>query len=170
VIANSSREAHAKQKTLAKERKAAKPNSDMIERTKKLWEKLRLKSHTEKEERNKLVAELFEIITGRVKDFVFKHDSVRVIQCAVKYSTMEQRRMIARELKGEFKQLAEGKYSKFLIAKLLEKGYVVRFLFSFQTNVVQRPRNPRADRLGILWTCSTHDQPPRGCLDIGRLI
>jgi pumilio family protein 6 len=94
----------------------------MIERTKKLWEKLRLKSHTEKEERNKLVAELFEIITGRVKDFVFKHDSVRVIQCAVKYANMEQRRMIARELKGEFKQLAEGKYSKFLIAKLLEKG------------------------------------------------
>jgi len=30
--------------------------------------------------------------------------------------------MIARELKGEFKVLAEGKYSKFLIAKLVEKG------------------------------------------------
>ncbi|KAF2706579.1 ARM repeat-containing protein [Pleomassaria siparia CBS 279.74] len=120
--ANSSREAHAKQKTLAKERKAAKPNADIIERSKKLWEKLRLKSHTEKEERNKLVVELFEIVTGRVKDFVFKHDSVRVVQCAVKYSNMEQRRMIARELKGEFKTLAEGKYSKFLIAKLLEKG------------------------------------------------
>lgn len=111
---------------LAKERKAAKPNADIIERSKKLWEKLRLKSHTEKEERNKLVVELFEIVTGRVKDFVFKHDSVRVVQCAVKYSNMEQRRMIARELKGEFKTLAEGKYSKFLIAKLLEKGYVVQ--------------------------------------------
>lgn len=59
-----------------------------------------------------------------MKDFVFKHDSVRVIQTAIKYSTIEQRRMIARELKGEFKVLAEGKYSKFLIAKLLEKGYV----------------------------------------------
>lgn len=35
---------------------------------------------------------------------------------------MEQRRMIARELTGEFKILAEGKYSKFLIAKLVEKG------------------------------------------------
>jgi pumilio family protein 6 len=87
-----------------------------------LWEKLRLKSHVEKEERKALVKELFEIITGRVKDFVFKHDSVRVIQCAIKYSTIEQRRTIARELKGEFKTLAEGKYSKFLIAKLLEKG------------------------------------------------
>jgi pumilio family protein 6 len=125
--ATSSREAHAKQKALAKERKAAKPNADIIERSKKLWERLRLKSHVEKEERKKLVKELFEIITGRVKDFVFKHDSVRVIQTAIKYSTIEQRRMIARELKGEFKVLAEGKYSKFLIAKLLEKGYVIHF-------------------------------------------
>ncbi|KAI2487737.1 CPL domain containing protein [Pyrenophora tritici-repentis] len=119
---NNSREAHAKQKALAKERKAAKPNADIIERSKKLWEKLRLKSHVDKDERKELVKELFEIITGRVKDFVFKHDSVRVIQTAIKYSTMEQRRMIARELKGEFKVLAEGKYSKFLIAKLVEKG------------------------------------------------
>jgi pumilio family protein 6 len=120
--ATNSREAHAKQKALARERKAAKPNADIIERSKKLWEKLRLKSHVDKEERKGLVKELFEIITGRVKDFVFKHDSVRVIQTAIKYSTMEQRRMIARELKGEFKVLAEGKYSKFLIAKLVEKG------------------------------------------------
>ncbi|KAH7080391.1 armadillo-type protein [Paraphoma chrysanthemicola] len=120
--ANNSREAHAKQKALAKERKAAKPNADVIERSKKLWEKLRLKSHIQKDERKELVKELFEIIEGRVKDFVFKHDSVRVIQTAIKYSTMEQKRMIARELKGEFRTLAEGKYSKFLIAKLVEKG------------------------------------------------
>jgi pumilio family protein 6 len=86
-----------------------------------LWEKLRLKSHVEKDARKELVKELFELVTGRVKDLVFKHDSVRVIQCAIKYSTIEQRRMIARELKGEFKTLAEGKYAKFLIAKLLEK-------------------------------------------------
>lgn len=122
LLASNSREAHAKQKALAKERKNAKPNADVIERSKKLWEKLRLKSHVDKEERKELVKELFDIITGRVKDFVFKHDSVRVIQTAIKYSTMEQRRMIARELKGEFKVLSEGKYSKFLIAKLVEKG------------------------------------------------
>lgn len=66
----------------------------------------------------------FDIVTGRIKDFVFKHDSVRVIQSALKYTTsMDQRRIIARELKGEFRGLAEGKYSKFLVAKLLEKGY-----------------------------------------------
>jgi pumilio homology domain family member 6 len=122
TTASSSREAHAKQKALAKERKAAKPNADIISRSKKLWERLRLKSHVDKEERAKLVAELFEIVMGRVKDFVFKHDSVRVIQCAVKYGTVEQKKMIARELKGEYKSLAESRYAKFLIAKLLENG------------------------------------------------
>jgi len=89
-----------------------------------LWEKLRQKTNVSREERDGLIDKTFEIITGRVKDFVFKHDSVRVIQSALKWTTkMEHRRIVARELKGEFKGLAEGKYAKFLIAKLLEKGY-----------------------------------------------
>ncbi|KAF2496198.1 ARM repeat-containing protein [Lophium mytilinum] len=119
---SSSREAHAKQKALSKERKAAKPNADEIARSKKLWERLRLKSHVDLEERKRLVAELFDIVTGRVKDFVFKHDSVRVVQCALKYANKEQKKMIAEELRGEYRALAESKYAKFLIAKLLVTG------------------------------------------------
>jgi pumilio family protein 6 len=69
-----------------------------------------------------LVAELFEIITGRVKDFVLKHDSVRVIQTAIKYANLEQKRMIAKELAGTYRQLAESRYAKFLIGKLLVQG------------------------------------------------
>jgi len=83
---------------------------------------LRRKSHVPKDERVKLVKELFEIITGHVKDFVLKHDSVRVIQTAIKYSTPDQKRMIAKELKGTYRQLAESKYAKFLIGKLLVQG------------------------------------------------
>ena len=66
--------------------------------------------------------ELFSIITGRVKDFVFKHDSVRVIQTAIKYGNLDQRKMIARELKGDYRALAESRYAKFLIGKLLVRG------------------------------------------------
>ena len=117
-----SREAHAKQKAAAAERKAAKPNADFIARSKKLWERLRRKSHVPLEERKKLVAELFEIITGRVRDFVFKHDSVRVIQTALKYANLQQRKMIAKELKGEYKALSESKYAKFLLGKILVHG------------------------------------------------
>ncbi|KAH6678256.1 armadillo-type protein [Halenospora varia] len=124
VVANSqsSKEAHAKQKQLVKERKAAKPLADDLSRTKKLWERLRRKSHVPVEERKKLVAELFEIITGRIKDFVLKHDSVRVVQTAIKYANPEQKRMIAKELSGTYRQLAESKYAKFLIGKLLVQG------------------------------------------------
>ncbi|KAL9044675.1 MAG: hypothetical protein Q9214_002203 [Letrouitia sp. 1 TL-2023] len=119
---SSSREAHAKQKTLAYERRAAKPNADAIARTKKLWERLRRKSHVPPPERKKLIAELFFIITGHIKDFVLKHDSVRVIQTALKYANVEQRRMIARELKGEYKVLVESRYAKFLVGKLMSFG------------------------------------------------
>ena len=118
----SSREAHAKQKVLAKERKASKPNADQIHRAKKIWERLRIKSNVPQEERQQLLTELFELLTGRVHDFVFKHDAVRTIQCALKYSTMPQRIQIAGELKGSYCQLAESRYAKFLVAKLITKG------------------------------------------------
>ncbi|EAW07792.1 uncharacterized protein ACLA_025090 [Aspergillus clavatus NRRL 1] len=119
---NASREAHAKQKVLLQERRAAKPNADIIARSKQLWERLRRKSHVPLEERKKLIAELFEIITGRVKDFVFKHDSVRVVQTALKYANLEQRKQIAQELKGSYKELAQSRYAKFLIGKLIVHG------------------------------------------------
>jgi len=122
IQGQSSKEAHAKQKQLAQERKAAKPLAESLARTKKIWERLRRKSHVPLEERKQLVTELFEIITGRVKDFVLKHDSVRVVQTAIKYANPEQKRMIAKELAGTYRQLAESRYAKFLIGKLLIQG------------------------------------------------
>jgi pumilio homology domain family member 6 len=107
---------------LAQERKAAKPLADQLVRTKKIWERLRRKSHVPVDERKQLVTELFEIITGRIKDFVLKHDSVRVVQTAIKYANPEQRLLIAGELSGTYRQLAESRYAKFLIGKLLVQG------------------------------------------------
>ncbi|KAI4198157.1 MAG: hypothetical protein LQ350_005444 [Teloschistes chrysophthalmus] len=121
-LSTSSKESHAKQKALAQERRASKPNADSIARSKKLWERLRRKSHVPLAERKKLVAELFDIVTGHVKDYVLKHDSVRVIQTAIKYANLDQRRMIAKELKGEYRGLAESRYAKFLVGKLLVHG------------------------------------------------
>lgn len=63
--------------------------------------------------------ELFTIITGRMRDFVLKHDATRAVQTAIKYSTAAQRRDIAKELQGGYQQLAESRYAKFLIGKLL---------------------------------------------------
>lgn len=104
---------------MAQERKAAKPLADEVHRTKKIWERLRIKSSVPKDERQKLVDELFTIITGRMRDFVLKHDAVRAVQTALKYSTSVQRKQIAKELQGTYAQLAESRYAKFLIGKLL---------------------------------------------------
>ena len=49
-----------------------------------------------------------------------------MIQCALKYANQEQRKQIAKELKGEFKTLAESRYAKFLVAKLVVEGYGIR--------------------------------------------
>ncbi|KAI0966945.1 armadillo-type protein [Xylaria arbuscula] len=117
-----SRESHQKQKQLSQERKANKPLADELTRAKKLWERLRRKSHVPKDERVKLVEELFAITTGRMKDFVLKHDAVRVVQTAIKYSTPDRRRMIAKELQGTYALLAESRYAKFLIGKLIVEG------------------------------------------------
>ncbi|KAF3939539.1 hypothetical protein ABW19_dt0209888 [Dactylella cylindrospora] len=119
---NKSRESHAAQKKLANERRQAKPNSDIIQRSKKIWERLRRKSHVPLEERKALTDELFKIVTGRVKELVFKHDASRVIQTAVKYGSAERRQEIARELKGEYVQLAESAYGKYLVVKLMHYG------------------------------------------------
>ena len=147
VLPGSSKEAHAKQKVERQERKAAKPNADSIATSKKLWERLRRKSHVPREERKTLVAELFDIITGRVKDFVFKHDSVRVIQTALKYANVDQRKSIARELKGEYKTLAQSKYAKFLIGKMLVHGdYETRDLVvpEFYGHIRRMMKHPEA--------------------------
>lgn len=121
-LETTSAEAHKAQRQLAKERKLAKPNADSIQRSKKIWERLRRKSHVPKEERKALVTELFEIIEGKVRDFVFKHDSVRVIQCALKYANLQQRKLIMTELKGDVRTLAESRYGKFLVAKMVVEG------------------------------------------------
>lgn len=121
-LETTSAEAHAKQRQVAKERRAAKPNADAIQRSKQLWERLRRKSHVPKEERKELVAELFGIIDGRVREFVFKHDSVRVIQCAIKYARPEQLKSIVKELQCDVRDLVESRYGKFLVAKMVVQG------------------------------------------------
>ena len=85
----------------------------------KIWERLRLKTQISKQERDQLLDELFGIITGRMREFVLKHDAVRAVQTAIKFSNRERRKEIAKELKGSYVQLAESRYAKFLIGKLL---------------------------------------------------
>ena len=140
-----SKESHAKRKALAQERKAAKPNADSIARAKKIWERLRIKSAVPLPERKQLATELFDIITGHTKDFVFRHDSSRVVETALKYGTPEQRRSIASDLQGEYRNLAISRYSKHLVGKILVYGdkairdMVVPELYGHVRHMIKHP-------------------------------
>lgn len=52
------------------------------------------------------------IIRGKVKDIVFKHDASRIVQSVVKYGGQTERDEIAKELSDSYKELAQNKYSK----------------------------------------------------------
>jgi pumilio family protein 6 len=53
-----------------------------------------------------------DIVRGHVKDLVLKHDASRIIQTLVKRGTAKEREEIAGELKGQYKALAQSRYSK----------------------------------------------------------
>lgn len=93
------------------QRKAAKPHSDLLSESKRIWAKVRQKN-IPSTERQKHVKELLSVIRGKVKDIVFKHDASRIVQSIVKYGSQADRDEIAAELKGKFKELAQNKYSK----------------------------------------------------------
>ncbi|KAJ3043930.1 hypothetical protein HDV00_003970 [Rhizophlyctis rosea] len=112
------RQSRAEQKKLLQERKAHKPNAGLIQRAKKLWEHLRQKK-LKPEDRQKYMAELMEMVEGKAKDIIFKHDASRIVQCALKYGSQEQRNLIASELKGQYAEIAKAQYGRFIVSKVL---------------------------------------------------
>ncbi len=67
------------QKLLAKERRASKPNAQLIAKAKSQWS-LAHQKNISKSERERYVNDLVVTIRGKVQDVVFKHDASRVIQ------------------------------------------------------------------------------------------
>ncbi|KAI0646045.1 ARM repeat-containing protein [Trametes meyenii] len=137
---NAARESHKVQKALLEQRRASKPHSALLTEAKGAWTLARQKN-LPKEERAKHIRTLMETIRGKVKDIVFKHDASRIVQTAVKYGGQKERNEIAEELKGKYRELAQSKYSKFLVTKLIRlcpahranilrefQGYVLRML------------------------------------------
>lgn len=106
-----SREAHKAQRVVQDQRRAAKPHSNIIVDAKRVWSMARQKNISTTE-RKKHIKELMDVIRGKVKDIVFKHDASRIVQTVVKYGGQKERDEIALELKGRYKELAENKYSK----------------------------------------------------------
>ncbi|KAJ4474996.1 armadillo-type protein [Lentinula aciculospora] len=125
----SARESHIAQKVLQQSRKAAKPHSDLISEAKRVWALARSQSISAKE-RKKHIVELMNVVRGKVKLIVFKHDASRIIQTLVKHGGKSERVEICEELEGSYAESAKNRYAKFLILKL------IRLLPSHRTNII----------------------------------
>ncbi|KAH9949712.1 ARM repeat-containing protein [Amylocystis lapponica] len=145
---NAAREAHKVQRALFDQRRAAKPHSDLLVDAKQAWTLARQKTLS-KEERTKHIGALMDIIRGKVKDIVFKHDASRIVQTVVKHGREKERNEVAAELQGKYRELAQSKYSKFLITKLIRlcpahrpailrefQGHVLRLLLHREASSV----------------------------------
>lgn len=102
---------HAEQKEKAALRKAQKPHSELVARAKIHWEKVRQNKSMTREERQQHLDPLMEVVTGHVKDVIFKHDASRIIQSIVKWGSRKEREIVAQELEGTYLQLAQDKYA-----------------------------------------------------------
>ncbi|KAG9311279.1 armadillo-type protein [Chiua virens] len=112
--------------------------SQLITDAKRVWSLARQKNLSSTD-RQKHVRDLMNIVTGKVKDIVFKHDASRIIQTIVKYGGQRERDQVAGELKGHYKGLAKSKYSKFLVTKLIRFCPVhrVSILSEFRSHVLK---------------------------------
>ncbi|KAJ3893459.1 armadillo-type protein [Lentinula edodes] len=137
----SARESHIAQKVLQQSRKAAKPHSDLISEAKRVWALARSQSISANE-RKKHITELMNVVRGKVKLIVFKHDASRIIQTLVKYGGKAEREEICEELKGSYADSAKNRYAKFLLLKLIRllPSHRTDILSSFHGHVLSRSR------------------------------
>ncbi|RDD40227.1 Pumilio-like protein 3 [Trichoplax sp. H2] len=104
-----------------KMRKEMKDNSKVITKAKSLWESIRM-HNISNEKRSELIKQLLLLISSIMQDLVMRHDTVRIVQCCLKFGNEEQRREICQQLQGSVITLSQARYSKFLVKKMLKYG------------------------------------------------
>ncbi|KAK0450376.1 armadillo-type protein [Desarmillaria tabescens] len=132
------REARKAQKILQEQRKTAKPHSSLLTEAKRVWSLARQKN-IPASERQKHIHDLMDVIRGKVKDIVLKHDASRIVQTVVKHGKQKERDEVAVELKGKYRDLAQNKYSKFLVTKLIRHcpAHRTSILLEFQSHTLR---------------------------------
>ncbi|XP_063981300.1 pumilio homolog 3 [Diachasmimorpha longicaudata] len=94
---------------------------DVALKVKKLGERLRQANCTGKE-REEITNQLFELLKGSLKKFIFTHDISRIIQWLIKFCTPEIRQSIVEELTPELKAMWMSKYAINCIKKFMKYG------------------------------------------------
>ncbi|KAK9883600.1 hypothetical protein WA026_001775 [Henosepilachna vigintioctopunctata] len=114
-------------KELRLKRKQGKSNFQVVVEAKRLGELLRRKELKDGiSERNRLVNELHTMLKtdGNYTKFVMAHDTSRIVQWLLKYSSSFVRQEILKELLGSISIMMQSKYGVFCIKRLLKYGTV----------------------------------------------
>ncbi|KAL3931536.1 MAG: hypothetical protein SGPRY_001085, partial [Prymnesium sp.] len=101
--------------------KSARPHADVVERSTKIWERLRT-DKTDDAERKQLIDEVLKLFRGKIFEVLQKHDAARVIQSCFKQGESSQRDNLMLDLKGQLYQLARSHYGHFLLLCIVRHG------------------------------------------------
>lgn len=102
---------------MRKDRKAQKPNADIIAEANKIWQYSF--ATLSASERTSKISDLLDKLSGKLAEVGSKHDASRAIQIAIKYANEQQKQRILAELKGHMAKLAEEHYGHYIIIKFL---------------------------------------------------
>jgi len=106
------------QEVKKKDYRATKPNFQLVENLKPVWNKIRERSTPEKI-RAELVQRLVKQMTGKVLQVTLRHDASRVVQCIFQYGTKEQRGLILDELVQKLVEISKTPYGHFTVLKAI---------------------------------------------------
>ena len=101
--------------------KSARPHADAVERSTKIWERLRT-DKTGADERRQLIDEVLQLFQSTMFEVLQKHDAARVIQSCFKQGDPSQRDALMASLKGQLYQLARSHYGHFLLLSVVRHG------------------------------------------------
>ncbi|XP_067928870.1 pumilio homolog 3-like [Watersipora subatra] len=117
-----SKEAHAKSKTLRNERRQKdRSHYDATIEMKKIWEDLR-RQNLPKDQREQLCRKVMSLVQGKERDFAFAHDTTRIFQTISKHASQSIRTELFNSLKDSVLEMVKSTYSVFFVRSLLRRG------------------------------------------------
>ncbi|KAF8778010.1 Pumilio like protein [Argiope bruennichi] len=115
------KELKKQKKKLKMEKKGKGEHFELTQTLKNLWEDLR-REDCKPEKKSQLLKQACDLLKGRVKEFTFAHDTVRVLECILSEGAETHRTLLFEELKNDIIPLSMSKYGKFFVQKLLKYG------------------------------------------------
>mmetsp|Transcript_134 Transcript_134/g.223 ORF Transcript_134/g.223 Transcript_134/m.223 type:complete len:618 (-) Transcript_134:761-2614(-) len=95
---------------------------ELISKSKKVWERLRLRKDVPVEEKHRMVSRIMELFDGRLREMAVRHDTCRILQWMLKCGTEEHVTSLYSALTPSFVFLAGDKYGHHLALKLLRRA------------------------------------------------